>query len=191
MGSCCITQGAQFVTLWQPRGMGGRLRREGTYIYLWLIHVVMWQRPIQYHKAIILQLNINFKISGRILRKAIAQIISSVCLWMLHIAPDLCSGGSLYLECTTFSACQIPQFSSVQSLSCVQLFATHESQHARPPSSTPGVHPDSRSSSQWCHPAISSSVDPSSPAPNPSQHQSLFQWVNSSHEVAKVLEFQL
>ena len=31
---------------------------------------------------------------------------------------------------------------------------------------------------------------PSSPAPNPSQHQSLFQWVNSSHEVAKVLEFQ-
>ena len=28
-------------------------------------------------------------------------------------------------------------------------------------------------------------------SPNPSQHQSLFQWVNSSHEVAKVLEFQL
>ena len=32
---------------------------------------------------------------------------------------------------------------------------------------------------------------PSPPAPNPSQHQSLFQWVNSSHEAAKVLEFQL
>ena len=32
---------------------------------------------------------------------------------------------------------------------------------------------------------------PSPPAPNASQHQSLFQWVNSSHEVAKVLEFQL
>ena len=32
---------------------------------------------------------------------------------------------------------------------------------------------------------------PSPPAPNPSQHQSLFQWFNSSHEVAKVLEFQL
>ena len=31
---------------------------------------------------------------------------------------------------------------------------------------------------------------PSPPAPNPSQHQSLFQWVNSSHEVVKVLEFQ-
>ena len=32
---------------------------------------------------------------------------------------------------------------------------------------------------------------PSPPAPNPSQYQGLFQWVNSSHEVAKVLEFQL
>ena len=32
---------------------------------------------------------------------------------------------------------------------------------------------------------------PSPPVPNPSQHQSLFQWVNSLHEVVKVLEFQL
>ena len=32
---------------------------------------------------------------------------------------------------------------------------------------------------------------PSPPAPNPSQHQGLFQWINSSHEVAKVFEFQL
>ena len=38
----------------------------------------------------------------------------------------------------------------------------HESQHARPPcpSPTPGVHSDSRPSSPWCHPAISSSVVP-------------------------------
>ena len=38
----------------------------------------------------------------------------------------------------------------------------HESQHARPPcpSPTPGVHSDSCASSQWCHPAISSSVFP-------------------------------
>ena len=42
-------------------------------------------------------------------------------------------------------------------------------------------------SSKPSHPPSS----PSPPAPNPSQHQSLFQWVNSSHEVAKVLEFQL
>ena len=40
---------------------------------------------------------------------------------------------------------------------------------------------------QPSHPLLS----PSSPAPNPSQHQGLFQWVNFSCEVAKVLEFQL
>ena len=40
---------------------------------------------------------------------------------------------------------------------------------------------------QPSHPLLS----PSPPAPNPSQHQGLFQWVNSSHEVAEVLEFQL
>ena len=68
----------------------------------------------------------------------------------------------------------------------------HESQHARPPcpSPTPGVHSDSRPSSQRCYPAISSSVVPFCSCPNPSQHQSLFQYVSSSHEVAKVLEFQ-
>ena len=69
----------------------------------------------------------------------------------------------------------------------------HESQHARPPcpSPTPGVHSDSRPLSRWCHTAISSTVIPFSSCPSPSQHQSLFQWVNSSHEVAKVLVFQL
>ena len=40
---------------------------------------------------------------------------------------------------------------------------------------------------QPSHPLLS----PSPPAFNPSQHQSLFKWVNSSHQVAKVLEFQL
>ena len=40
---------------------------------------------------------------------------------------------------------------------------------------------------QLSHPLSS----PSPPAPNPSQHQGLFKRVNSSHEVAKVLELQL
>ena len=44
-----------------------------------------------------------------------------------------------------------------------------------------------RDAIQPSHPLSS----PSPPAPNPSQHQSLFQWVSSSHEVATVLEFQL
>ena len=43
----------------------------------------------------------------------------------------------------------------------------HESQHARPPcpSPSPGVHSNSHPSSQWCHPAISSSVAPFSSCP--------------------------
>ena len=47
---------------------------------------------------------------------------------------------------------------------------------------------------QWVGDAIPPShplSSPSPPAPNPSQHQTLFQWVNFSREVAKVLEFQL
>ena len=69
----------------------------------------------------------------------------------------------------------------------------HESQHARPPCPSPTprvtqtrIHQVS-DAIQPSHPLSS----PSPPAPNPSQHHSLFQWVNSSHEVAKVLEFQL
>ena len=67
-------------------------------------------------------------------------------------------------------------------------------------SSTPGlpVHHQLPEFTQthihWVFDAIQPShplLSPSPPAPNPSQHQSLFQWVNSSHEVAKVLEFQL
>lgn len=60
-------QGAQPGALAQPRrvgwssGMGGRVKREGTYAYLWLIHVDMWQKATLYGKAIILQIKINKK----------------------------------------------------------------------------------------------------------------------------------
>ena len=69
----------------------------------------------------------------------------------------------------------------------------HGLQHARPPclSPTPAVYSDSCPLSWWCHPTISSLSSPSPPALNLSQHQGLFKWVRSSHQVAKVLEFQL
>ena len=61
------------------------------------------------------------------------------------------------------------QFSSVQFIRSVMSnsLCPHESQHARPPCplQTPGVYSNSCSSSRWCHPAISSSVVPSSPCP--------------------------
>ena len=80
------------------------------------------------------------------------------------------------------------QFSSVQSLSCVRLFATPWITACQASLSITNSRNSLKLSlsSRWCHPLSS----PSPPAPNPSQHQSLFQWVNASHEVAKVLEFQ-
>ena len=41
--------------------VAGRFKMEGTYEYLWLIHVDVWQRPKQHCKAIVLQLKIKFK----------------------------------------------------------------------------------------------------------------------------------
>ena len=63
----------------------------------------------------------------------------------------------------------------------------------RLPSSSlsPGVCSNSCPLNQWCHVTISSSVTPSPPDLNLFQHQSLFQWVSSSYQVAKMLELQL
>ena len=82
----------------------------------------------------------------------------------------------------------VVQFSSVQSLSRVRLFAAHESQHARLPcpSPTPGIHSNSCPSSQWCHPSISSSVVPfyscpqSLPASESFPMSQLFTWGGQS-----------
>ena len=40
-------------------GVGGRAQEAGTYVYLWLIHIVVWQKPTQCCKAISLQLQIE------------------------------------------------------------------------------------------------------------------------------------
>ena len=91
------------------------------------------------------------------------------------------------------------QFSSVQFRSSVvsNSLRPHESQHARPPcpSPTPGVHSHSRSSSQWCHPAISSSVDPFSscpqslPASESFAMSQLFAWGGQSTGVSASASF--
>ena len=74
---------------------------------------------------------------------------------------------SIYPKMTLRNEAIIPiclyyQFSSVQSLSCVWLFAPHGLKHARPPcpSPTPRIHSNSWPLSRWCHPTISSSVVP-------------------------------
>ena len=67
-------------------------------------------------------------------------------------------------ECSLSTAFSSVQFS--RSVVSDSLWP-HESQHTRPPcpSPTPGVRSDSRPSTQWCHPAISSSVIPFSSCP--------------------------
>ena len=108
---------------------------------------------------------------------------SSPLYWKRHLF------GVLILEILV----ALHQFSSVQSLSHVQLFVTPwiaacqaslsntNSWSLLRLMSIKSVMPSS-------HLILSS---PFSSTSNSSQHQSLFQWVNSSHEVAKVLEFQL
>ena len=73
-------------------------------------------------------------------------------------------------------------------------FWPHGLQHVRLPcpSPSPGVCSNSCPSTQRYNPTISSLLSPSPPVFNLSQHQGLFQWVSSSHQVAKVsvLQFQ-
>ena len=88
------------------------------------------------------------------------------------------------------------QFSSVHSVVTDSL-RPHELQHARPlcPSSTPGVHSNSRPSSRWCYPAISSSVVPFSscpqslPASESFPMSQLFAWGGQSIGVSALASF--
>ena len=87
---------------------------------------------------------------------------------------------------------QSVQFSTVAQLHPV-LLQPHELQHARLtcPSPTPRTYSNSCISSRWCHPSIHPLPSSSLPAFNLSQPLDLFKWVTSSHQVTKVLEFQL
>ena len=82
MEICCMTQAAQiqcFVTAQRGRmdcEVGRRFKREGTYRFLWLIHVDIWQKSTQYCQEIILQLRINkFKLKKQ-LYSSNQQIVS-------------------------------------------------------------------------------------------------------------------
>ena len=89
-------------------------------------------------------------------------------------------------EITPLTWSLLVQFSSVTQ-SCPTLCTPGLPVHHQLPEFTQTHVHRVRDTIQPSHPLSS----PSPPAPNPSQHQSLFQWVNSLHEVAKVLEFQL
>ena len=93
-----------------------------------------------------------------ILPRNMEYLSISLChLWLLSSVSQL----SVYRSFVFFSSVQFRRSVVSDSL------RPHELQHARPPcpSPTPRVQTDSRPSSQWCHPAISSSVIPFSSCP--------------------------
>ena len=113
----------------------------------------------------------------------------------LHFLEVSCIAGGFFTIWVTKKPTHWLPFSSVQFHRSVvsDSLRPHESQHARPPcpSSTHGVYPTHvHRVSDAIHPSHPL-LSPSPPAFNLSQHEGLFKWVNSSHEVTKVLEFQL
>ena len=92
---------------------------------------------------------------------------------------------------------QLTVHRSDQPFSRVRLFATPwvAARQASCPSPTPGVHSDSRPSSQWCHPAISSSGVPFSSCPQSLPESEsfpmtqLFAWGDQSTGVAALASF--
>ena len=99
-----------------------------------------------------------------------------------------------FLEFSCFSDDPTVQFSLVQSLSCVRLFATPWTAARQASLSISPLLEFTQTHVHWVGDAMKPSHPLSSPSPpafNLSQHQGLFKWVSSSHQVAKVLEFQL
>ena len=64
--------------------VGGRLKREGTQVYIWLIHVDIWKRPTQCGKLIILQLKIDIflKEKGKVYLRLVTEnkLFANCCL---------------------------------------------------------------------------------------------------------------
>ena len=121
-----------------------------------------------------------------------SQVLCSIVIFIFMNGVGLLEGLEL-----SISFLSLGRFSSVQFSSVTQSCLTLGNPMNR---STPGlsVHQQLPEFTQTHVHRVSDVIQPSHPlsslsppAPNPSQHQSLFQWVSSSHEVAKVLEFQL
>jgi len=169
MGICCMSQETQTGALYQPRGVkwggrwqGGSKGREYMYAYGWYMYTMA------------------------------VYAYGCICLWLIYVSciwymPDICILW-LYMPMAVY----MYQFSSV-SQSCPTL--CDPMNH-----STPGlpVHHQLLESTQTHVHRVGDAIQPSHPLSSPSppafnlsQHQGLFQWVSSLHQVAKVLEFQL
>ena len=91
---------------------------------------------------------------------------------------------SLFIHICCCCCCSVAQSDSL---------LPHGLQHTRPlcPSPSPEICPSSCPLHWWCHAAILSSDTLFFFCPQSFQHQGLFQWVSCSHQMTKILEFQL
>ena len=142
------------------------------------VHIVAQSKTrVKQHSMYILnQNNIILYIQYKIRRQRNQSQIANI-LWIIEKARDFHKNISVQFSPSVVSYSLRPQ----------------GLQHARPPCPSPTPSPCSNSCplSWWWHPIISSFAVPFSSFPQSSQHRGLFKWVSSSHQVAKVLEFQL
>ena len=125
-----------------------KLNKQGDNIQPWCTPFPIWKQPI------------------------VSSPVLTVASWPAYRFPRRqvrWSGIHISWQIFQFVVIHTKTFSSVQFSHSVvsDSLRSHESQHARPPcpSQTPGVYSNSCPSSQWCHPAISSSVIPFSSSP--------------------------
>ena len=136
---------------------------------------------------------LHFKIAVWALGKFLMLVSVSLLKGLAWLSNGLIILRKCLEHCLVLSAKYLFDVQSVQLLSCVNSLWPHGLRHARLPcpSPTPGI---TQTHVHWVSDAIQPSHPLSSPSPPAfylSQHQGLFQWVSSSHQVAKVLEFQL
>ena len=146
-------------------------------------------QKLQYSAFFMVQFSHLYMTTGKIIALTIWTFVGKVLSLLFNMLFRFVTGFLPRIFLILASA----QFSSVQLLSCARL--CEPMNHSMP--GLPVHHQlleFTQTHIHWVGDAIQPShplSSPSPPAPNPSQHQSLFQLVNSSHEVAKVLEFQL
>ena len=161
-------------------------RRHVMFLHLLLI-LIIWLRscPPDYHRVTIF---FPFQpISG----KEILQVYIDILFLIKFLLSNFSIHWWVLPEMIVISSVQLSRSVVSDSL------RPHELQHARPPcpSPSPGVHSNSRPSSRWCHPAISSSVVPffscpqSLPASESFLMSQLFAWGGQSTGVSALASF--
>ena len=151
----------------------------------WFCHIILWKYVAQSSPALCDPM--DYSLPGSFVH-GILQ--ARILMWVAIPFSRECSWSPVLRADSLLSELQV-QVSRVQSFSCAWLCKLMDW-------NMPGfpVHcqfPELPQTHVWVSDAIQPSLPLSSPSPtfNLSQHQGLFKWVSSSHQVAKVLELQL